>query len=169
MKVNRTRSLAKAGMRRFGQKKNRPEQILAGALLQSHLPNYAIVDVEPIVKAFNPDNPEVLKEISVDITVRLPRKKVAIELNGPPHDEMPQIRRDRRKQIILEWKDNDWKFLIFDYNKMEILFLRNRRNLTYNEAVRAYGEIMIVVGEVLPLQDASKIAIEEVLRKTQPS
>ena len=153
-------------MRRTGQKKNRPEQILAGALLQAHLPNYAIVDVETIVKVFDPDNSEVLKDVSVDITVQLPRKKVAIELNGPPHDELPQIRRDSRKQIILEWQGNDWQYVIFGYNKMPTLFLRNSRELTYNETVRAYGEIMIVAGEVFPLKDASKIAIEKVLRKT---
>ena len=154
-------------MRLFGQKKNRPEQILAGALLQAHLPNWAIVEVEDMVTCFNPDEPGVPKEISVDITVRLPRKKVAIELNGPIHDELPQIRRDIRKQIILEWEGNDWKYLSFDYNKMEILFLRNRRKLTYNEAVRAYGEILQQVDDVLPLQDASKEKIEMILRKTQ--
>ena len=167
MKVNRTRSKAKAGMRRFGQKKNRPEQILAEALIQSHLPVEAIVDREEDVTCFDPDNPDTQKEVSVDITVRLSIKKVAIELNGPPHDEMPQIYRDRRKQIILEWKGNNWKYLPFDYNKMEILFTRNRRHLTYNEAVRAYGEILQQVGDVLPLQDASKQKIEAVLRKTQ--
>jgi len=156
-------------MRRFGQKKNRPEQILAGALLEAHLPNCAIVDVEAIVWAFDPDNPEILKDVSVDITVKLHQKKVAIELNGPPHDELPQIRRDNRKRIILEWKGNDWKFLTFDYNKMEILFLRNRRNLIYDEAVKAYGEILQQVGDVFPLQDASKQKIEAVLRKTQLS
>lgn len=178
MKPNRTRSIAKAQMRRFGQKKNRPEQILAAALIESHLRSspMGFVETEELVKCFNPDEPNILKEISVDITVKFPPQRakpdglrVAIELNGPPHDELPQIRRDRRKQIILEWKGNDWKYLIFDYNKMEILFLRNRRNLTYNETVRAYGEIIITVGEVLPLKDASKIAIEEVLRKTQLS
>jgi len=156
-------------MKRNSIRFNRPEQILAGALLEAHLPNYAIVDVETIVKVFDPDNPEVLKDVSVDITVRLPRKKIAIELNGPPHDELPQIRRDSRKQIILDWQGNDWQYLIFDYSKMEILFLRNRRHLNYDEAVRAYGEIITTMNGLLPLQEANKIKIEDVLRKTQLS
>ena len=169
MRVNTDRSRAKKYMRLFGQKKNRPEQILAGALLQTHLPNWAIVEVEDMVTCFNPDEPGVPKEVSVDITVRLPRKKVVIELNGPPHDELPQKRRDNRKQILLEWEGNDWKFLKFGYNKMEILFTRNRRFLNYNETVRAYGEILVAVDGLLPLQEANKIKIEEVLRKTQLS
>lgn len=160
-------------MRLFGQKRNRPEQILTGALLEAHLPSCAIVDVEAIVWAFNPDNPKVFKDVSVDITVKFHQKKVVIELNGPPHDEKPQKRRDARKQIILEWKGNDWIYLPFDYNRMPTLFERNfvegKRDLTYNETVKAYGEIIIAVGDVLPLKDASKLAIEEVLRKTQPS
>jgi len=168
MKVNRTRSKAKANMRRFGQKKNRPEQILAEALLQAHLPTFAIVDREEMVKVDNPDEPGI-KEVSVDITIRFARKKVAIEMNGPPHDEIPQIRRDSRKEILLTWPGNDWICLVFDYNKMPILFLRNTRELTYDETVRAYREIIIAVGDILPLKDASPLAIKAILRKTQLS
>ena len=154
-------------MRRFGQKKYRSEQILAANLIQAHLPAWANVDTEEMIEVYDPDNPLIRKNVSVDITVRFEFTKVAIELNGPIHDELPQKRRDARKQIILEWnKFNYWKYLPFDYNKMPTLWIRNRRNLSYDEAVKAYGEILIAIGDILPLQDASKSAIEEVLRKT---
>lgn len=167
MKVNRTRSIAKNNMRRSGQTKNRPEQLLAAALIQAHLPLNASVETEETLYVFNPDKPDFRNEVSVDITVRLPGAKVAIEVNGPPHDELPQIRRDNRKKLILEWKGNDWKYLVFDYKYMVTLFLRNKRELDYDEVVKAYGEILVTVGDVLPLHDANKQAIEAVLRRTQ--
>jgi len=171
MKVNTNRSRAKKGMRYLGHTKNRPEQLLAAKLIKLHLktPMVTYVETEELVQCFNPDEPGKEKEISVDITVVIPRQrgwsegiKVAIELNGPPHDEMPQIRRDTRKQIILEWPGNNWKFLVFDYNKMPILFTRATRELDYDEIVKAYGEIIIAVGNALPLRDPIRRLIESV-------
>lgn len=174
--MNTERSRAKNNMRHSGQKKNRPEQLLAAAIIQTHIPTSLAADIETeeIVKCFNADEPGVLKEISVDITVRFLRQrkfpngdKIAIELNGPPHDELPQIRRDARKQIILEWKGNDWKFLVFDYDSMPNLFLRNERELTPAEAIAAYGEVKDKVSALFPLMPTNSKKIEAVLRKTK--
>ncbi len=165
-------------MRYSGQKKNRPEQLLAAAIIQAHIPDSLcpVIETEEMVKCFNPDDPGILKEVSVDITVRFMEsrargliKRIAIELNGPPHDEMPQIRRDRRKQIILEWRGNDWKFLVFDYDSMPNLFLRNERELTPAEAIAAYEEVKDKVSTLFPLMPTNSKKIESVLRKTQLS
>jgi len=163
-------------MRYSGQKKNRPEQLFAAALIESHLrPSpVAYVETEEMVQCFNPDEPDVTKEVSVDITVKFPRQrskpeglKIAIEVNGPIHDEMPQIRRDQRKQIILEWKGNDWEFLAFDYISMPNLFLRNERSLTPAEAISAYGEIKSKLVKWFLLTPTNYKKIDAVLRKTQ--
>lgn len=167
MKISTERSRAKRNMAYVGNTKNRPEQILAEALLKLHLPLWCRVETEYEVSLFDADNPDTPYERSIDIAVWNQGKKFAIELNGPPHDEVPQIRKDSRRQVILEWKGNDWKYIVFDYIKMPTLFERAKRKLTYDEAVKAYGEILVAIGDALPLGEPRKEMIETVLRKTQ--
>lgn len=171
MKINTNRSKAKKNMKYVGHTSNRPEQILAAKLIQAHLPLWCRVFTEHLVKLHDPDNPDVPYERKLDIAVYNQHSKVAIELNGPPHDETPQIRKDNRKYEILKWKDNDWKVVVFEYTKMPTLFERQfvegKRNLTYNEAVKAYGEMLTAIGDILPIAEARREIIETLLRKTK--
>ncbi len=167
MKINRNRSKAKAAMSKTGNTTNRPEQLLAAVLLQSHLPLWCKVMREEELSLFDADNPGKSYVITVDIAIVDMGKKFAIELNGPPHDEMPQIRRDNRRQTILEWKANDWKYIEFDYTKMPNLFKRAKGKITLDEAIAAYEEIIIAVNNVLPLGEPKKLLIETVLREIQ--
>jgi len=167
MKINTERSKAKKNMTYVGNIQNRPEQILAAGLLQIHLPLWCRIYTEHEVELFDADNPDTPYKRKLDIAIYNQRFKIAIELNGPPHDEMPQIRKDTRRQTILEWKGNDWKYIEFNHTKMPTLFARAKRKLTYDEAVKAYGEILVAVGDALPLGEARKDMIQTILRKTQ--
>jgi len=166
MKINTTRSKAKKAMRANGNTKNRPEQILAAKLLKAHLPLWCSVETEEEVTLYDADNPDPYK-ISIDISIKNQAKKFAIEMNGPPHDEELQIRRDNRRITILEWPGNDWTYIEFNYVKMPMLFARSQRKLMNYEAVEAYREIQTAIGDALPLSVARKDMIETILRKTQ--
>lgn len=168
MKVNRIRSIAKKNMRAVGNTTNRPEQLLAAALIEAHLPVWASVETEWKVRVNNPDTTEDYpKEYKLDIAVKIEQKKVAIELNGPPHDEKNAMRRDYRKKLILEWKGNDWKYVEFVYTKMPFLFLRNQKHLTIFEAEAVFYEIRDALTGILLLGPINHKMIESVLRKTQ--
>lgn len=167
MKINTSRSRAKSAMRYLGNTKNRPEQILAATLLKMHLPLWCHVETEVKVSLHDADNPDIPYERTIDIVVKNMQEKFAIEVNGPPHDEMPRIRKDNRRKIILEWKGNDYKYIVFDHNKMTNLFIKATRNVTLDEALNAYEEIKAAIGDNLPLGDCRKDQIETMLRKTQ--
>lgn len=167
MKVNTTRSKAKRGMRLAGNTKNRPEQILAATLLKMHLPLWCQIDTEVEVSLHDADNPDVPYERTIDIVVKNMQEKFAIEMNGPPHDEKLQLRKDNRRIIILEWKGNDYKYVEFNYKKMPNLWKKAYENLTLDEALVAYEEIKTAVGDLLPLGKCNKNHIETMLRKTQ--
>lgn len=154
-------------MRANGNTKNRVEQILAAKLLKAHLPLWCSVETEEKVSLHDADNPEIPYKISIDIAIKNQAKKFAIEMNGPPHDEELQIRRDNRRITILEWEGNDWTYIEFNYTKMPMLFARSQRKLMNYEAVEAYKEIQTAIGDVLPLSVARKDMIETILRKTQ--
>lgn len=153
LKINRSATFANTNMRKNGNKSNRPEQILAKNIIENHLPKYAKVRTEEMVICYNPDNPETPKEISVDITVRLEQYKVSIEMQGGYHDRKNVGRRDFRKGVILEWKENGWKHIVFDYKKMPGLWLRNIRELNDQELEIAYNEIKLELSNVLQLSD----------------
>ena len=154
-------------MRNAGNTKNRPEQLFAAAIIKMHLPLWCSVETEVDVSLFDADNPNTPYERTLDIQVKNMKEKFAIELNGGYHDEQLQIRKDSRREIILEWEGNDYKCIIFDYIKMVNLFKRARNNLTIDEAVLAYEEIKKKLGDDLPLGRCRKDLIETYLRKTQ--
>jgi len=154
-------------MRANGNTKNRPEQVLAAKLLKAHLPLWCSVNTEHEVSMYDADNPEKPYVISIDIAIMNQAKKFAIEMNGPPHDEELQMRRDNRRIAILQWKGNDWAYIEFNYVKMPMLFARSQRKLMNYEAVEAYREIQTAIGDALPLSVARKDMIETILRKTQ--
>lgn len=153
LKINRSQTFANTNMRKNGNTKNRPEQILAKNIIENHLPKYANVRTEEDVICFNPDNPETPKEISVDITVRLEQLKVSIEMQGGYHNRKNVGRRDFRKGITLEWKGNDWKHIVFVDEEMPGLWLRNKRELNDQELEIAYNEIKQKLSSVLQLSD----------------
>lgn len=173
MKINTTRSKAKKAMRVTGNTKNRPEQILAGHLIKNHLPLWCKVDLEFFVSLYDPDNPHNPYERHIDIAVQNQTQKFAVELNGPPHDELPQIRRDNRYKTILEWEGNDWTYIEFSHISMPNLFTKEfvlgQRSLTIEETLEAYEEIKLVIGKKLPLGDANRPLIETILRKLNHS
>ncbi len=167
MKINTSRSRAKRGMRMADNTKNRPEQIFAATLLKMHLPLWCHVDLEVEVSLFDADNPDVRYVRTIDIVIRNMEKKFAIEMNGPPHDEMPQMRKDKRRKLILEWKGNDYNFIEFNYTKMSSLWKKAIGNITLDDAVMAYAEIRDTIGDLLPLGQCNRAQIETMLRKTQ--
>lgn len=167
MRPNTNRSKAKGAMRASGNTKMRAEQKLAAQLIRNHLPLWCKVEMEEEVKLYDADHPDVPYERSIDIAVWNRRDKIAIEMNGPPHDEQLQVRKDNRRITILEWPGNDWDYTEFSYIKMPNLFARATRKITIEEALKAYDEIKIAIGPKLPLAAARKEMIETILRKTQ--
>lgn len=167
MKINTSRSRAKKGMKSSGNTKNRPEQLLAAVLIKMHLPQWCSTETEVDVSLFDADNPDVPYERTIDIVVKNMKEKFAIEMQGPPHDELPQIRKDRRRGIILEWKGNDYKFIEFHYEKMTNLWKKAYEDVTIDEAMAAYEEVKAALAEYLPMAECRRNNIETYLRKTQ--
>jgi len=132
MKVNRTRSFAKKGMRAKDATSKRPEEQLAFNIILAHLDGIEIEQQYRI--EFNSRNFAIL-----DIYMERDGNWYAIRLMGPPHDELKAKRHDRLQKIYLERLG----IIVIDFghNDMPNLFLRNKRKLKPIELNRAYLEI----------------------------
>ncbi len=132
-------------MRKKGQTKNRPEQLLAkkiiDALLKannhrvdSHL-EYEIIDIQPV------GGDKLHYTPKVDIAYFFNRTKVAVELLGGYHDSLRQQLKDETKFATMAAKPNEWEIIKFKDAYMQYLFKRNTQKLNYDEFILAYGEI----------------------------
>jgi len=146
------------GMNEAQNTKNRPEQILAKNLIIQHMPRHTnfIIKTEYVVNDLKPE-PEVWlvgnRSPKLDIAVVLKDdnkkifRKIAIRLNGPPHDAERQNRYDDMQEGILA--KNDWFVVNFKYDKMPALW--GDAPKTYVKT--AYMEVKETLAGVLNLVD----------------
>lgn len=140
MKVNRTQFFANKAMRANGNTKNRPEQLLARDLIQAHYSEkleteYTPTDIKPL-----PDL-DLTGDRSPRLDIAIPSKRIAIRLNGPPHDRRITRNYDRAQQVFLEMQEKPWKVVNFVHTMMPVLWRSHSRGLTSQELKMAYDEI----------------------------
>jgi len=138
MKVNRTRSIAKKAMRKKGATSNRPEERLVYQVIKTHLSS--VVDIE-MQKRVDFDDIHYAK-LDVYFTTRT-GQKFAIRVNGPPHDGQKESRHDRLQLYLLQ--ERLITAIDFWWDKMPMLFLRNKKILDEVELKQAFIEIKLLL------------------------
>jgi len=158
LRVNRSRSLAKKAMRRLGNTRNRPEQLLAARLIELHLPSARVETEVKMTDIVATGGVDLTGERAPRLDIRVVKdgKKYAIRLMGPPHDEKKQERYDILQALFLESEDNGYTVIDFGHanyhvNPMPTLFLRALRPLKRDEVWIAYLEIAKIAGLLLGL------------------
>lgn len=107
-------------MRFAGNTRNRPEQLLAKLIIEKILgyqieSEYFVKDLKPVgEKDFSKTNQIPTLDLAI------PDRKIAIRLQGPYHDELKQIRKDRIQKFVLE--GNGWIVIDFVHTDMPVLF-----------------------------------------------
>ena len=167
VKINTTRSRAKKGMRKKGDTKYRPEQILAHDIIES----CSISKLRKLEMEFSPADIVPLEGTNLTGD-RSPRLDIyfqtqdfvnyAIRLNGPYHDEKKQERKDYVQKVFLEMQPEKWIVIDFNYVTMQNLFKRNLRKLTLTELILAYNEVKKYL---IPFGVNLSTPTEEILKK----
>jgi len=163
--INRTRSKAKAGMRKSGNKSFRPEQKLVHDILKECAIGITELQMEYKPKSIVPLKGTDLTGIrspTLDIYFKFEDTEVAIRLNGPYHDELKQERKDNIQQLFLENQPIPWQVFNFKYWDMQYVFKRNKRKLTKSELIQAYNEIK---RSFIMTKIKLKIPTDEILNK----
>lgn len=132
-----TRFMANSAMRKKGgQKRDRPEEKMVYEILEYHAKYNSLKEQVKIVYKTEQNRD---KEAIVDILLLDSLGAVVIRINGDYHEEPSQEERDELQKLYLE-RD---KYIIVDFDKWKypILFKRNKRKLTRDEAYTAYNEL----------------------------
>lgn len=150
MKVNTNQFRATQAMRRNGIPKNRPEQMLAKALIKSHIP-------DEVESEYTPKNLIALEDLDLTgdrsprLDIAIPSRFIAIRLQGPAHDRKSQAHYDNLQRIFLEFQRPQWKVVDFVYTEMSVLWTANQRGLSAQEITSAYEEIRQKLRKTLDL------------------
>jgi len=146
VKINRTRSKAKAGMRKKGDTSDRPEELLVYDIVRL----CQIPGTRKVEKQYKPPNIVPLK--GTDLTgEKSPKLDVyvqsadftnyAIRVMGEYHDETKQERKDFIQKTFLEMQPENWFVIDLNYLKCQNVFKRRKRKLVTEELILAYNEI----------------------------
>lgn len=137
MKVNRSRSMAKRGMRRSGNTSDRPEEKLAYVIIRDHLKGIVQCEKQYIVKF---DEGPWCHHARLDIFFILNTgQKYGVRIMGEYHDEKKQERHDRLQYHELLERG----YIVIDLLWWDSpnLFARRERLLSEGEIAHAYLDI----------------------------
>lgn len=153
MPINKTRSISKKYMRLKGSTKSRPEQMLIAEIIKVHTGlkvkteyNIPDEDLQP-VEDFHLQG---LKKPRPDIFFIYNDRNYIIRVNGPIHDEIKSVRRDRIHKLYLEMQIPGWIVIDAWYHELPITFSSNRKKLSPEKLKQAYEEIRTSVWMDLP-------------------
>ena len=135
-------------MFKAGNTKNRPEQLLIAEILKFHLPSWAYIETEKKITYVTEFKDQ--RDAKIDIFVvydeiqKQRGSQYLIRVMGPRHDNGIVIKKDSLQKGYLLALSQIWPIkavIDLHYYDMPITFERNKRLLTGDEAIQAYGEV----------------------------
>ncbi len=136
----KSRFIANSAMRKAGNTKNRPEELLVFEIIKYHA-TYNKLDSQRNIKYTNEQG--VIKDSFVDIYFKDKFGEIVLRLMGEYHDELRQQRKDLLQSEYLQ--RDLYKVIDIWYWDRPGIFLRRERKMYPGELETAYNELRSLI------------------------